>query len=206
MINPNHWSPEKQGYKDRIALVSDEKKIRLNDEVQNIISLITINYNENADAEWLNEMLDRYHHPNNYKTAEQIAVESKPTFQQLLDEFLLKHKLSEVRKKNFRVICRAMMRYELFVRATKRGQKVFVLDIDTVTADTLHDMWDFFENEHLYFEKYPEIYEQIPEKRTPQPRGKNTLIDCFCRIRTFFLWCYEKKKTANRPFDQFRID
>jgi len=205
-INPNHWSPEKQGYKDRVALISDEKKIKLNDEIQSIISLITNNYNENVDAEWLNEMLDRYHHPNGYKTTEQIALESKPTFQQLLDEFLLKHKLSEVRKKNFRVICRAMMRYELFVRATKRGQKSFVLDIDTVTADTLHDMWDFFENEHLYYEEYPAIYEQIPEKRIPKPRGKNTLIDCFCRIRTFFLWCYEKKKTANRPFDQFRID
>jgi integrase len=123
-----------------------------------------------------------------------------------LDEFLLKHKLSEVRKKNFRVICRAVMRYELFVRTTKRGQKSFTLDIDAVTADTLHDMWDFLENEHIYYEKYPAIYEQIPEKRTPQPRGKNTLIDCFCRIRTFFLWCHEKKKTANRPFDQFRID
>ena len=133
-------------------------------------------------------------------------MESKPAFQQLLDEFLLKHKLSEVRKKNFRVICRAMMRYELFVRTTKRGQKSFTLDIDAVTADTLHDMWDFFENEYQYFENYPAIYEQIPEKRTPQPRGKNTLIDCFCRIRTFFLWCYEKKKTTNRPFDQFRID
>jgi hypothetical protein len=36
-----------------------------------------------------------------------------------------------------------MMRYELFVRATKRGQKSFMLDIDAITADTLHDMWDF---------------------------------------------------------------
>ena len=205
-INPNHWSPEKQGYKDRVALISDDKKIKLNHEIQNIISFITNNYNEDVDAEWMNELLDRYHHPNNYKTEEQIALESKPTFQQLLDEFLLKHKLSEVRKKNFRVICRAMMRYELFVRATKRGQKSFNLDIDTITADTLHDMWDFFENEHIYYEKYPAIYEQIPEKRIPQPRGKNTLIDCFCRIRTFFLWCYGKKKTTNRPFDQFRID
>jgi len=56
-----------------------------------------------------------------------------------------------------------MMRYELFVRATKRGQKSFALDIDTVTADTLYDMWDFFENEYHYFEKYPTIYEQIPD-------------------------------------------
>jgi arylsulfatase A-like enzyme len=139
-INPNHWSPEKQGYKDRVALISDEKKIKLNDEIQTVISLITNNYNENVDAEWLDEMIDRYHHPNKYKTEEQIALESKPTFQQLLDEFLIKHKLSEVRKKNFKVICRAMMRYELFVRATKRGQKAFALDIDAVTSDTLHDM------------------------------------------------------------------
>jgi integrase len=205
-VNPNHWSPEKQGYKDRVALISDEKKIKLNDEIQNIISLITTNYNADTDAEWLAEMIDRYHHPNKYKTEEQIAAETKPTFQQLLDEFLLKHKLSDVRKKNFRVVCRAMLRYELFVRATKRGQKSFVLDIDTFTPDTLQDMWDFFENEYIYFDKYPAIYESIPEKRTPQARGKNTLIDCFCRIRTFFLWCYENKKTTNRPFDRFRID
>ncbi|KAA6320871.1 hypothetical protein EZS27_029413, partial [termite gut metagenome] len=205
-INPNHWSPEKQGYKDRIALISDEKKIKLNNEIQNIISLITNNYKSDADAEWLTETLDRYHHPNKYKTEEQLALETKPTFQQLLNDFLLKHKLSEVRKKNFRVICRAMMRYELFVRVTKRGQKAFLLDIDTITPDTLHDMWDFFENEHIYYEKYPALYETIPEKRAPKPRGKNTLIDCFCRIRTFFLWCYDKKKTANRPFDEFHID
>ncbi|MDR0938926.1 MAG: recombinase, partial [Mediterranea sp.] len=25
-INPNHWSPEKQGYKDRVALISEEQK------------------------------------------------------------------------------------------------------------------------------------------------------------------------------------
>ncbi|KAA6319825.1 hypothetical protein EZS27_030325 [termite gut metagenome] len=205
-INPNHWSPEKQGYKDRVALISDEKKIKLNDEIQNIISLITNNYKADANAEWLTETLDRYHHPNKYKTEEQLALETKPTFQQLLNDFLLKHKLSEVRKKNFRVICRAMMRYELFVRATKRGQKAFALDIDILTPDTLHDMWDFFENEHIYYEKYPALYETIPEKRAPKPRGKNTLIDCFCRIRTFFLWCYDKKKTTNRPFDEFRID
>ena len=167
-INPNHWSPEKQGYKDRVALIREDKKIKLNHEINNIITLITSSYNENINAEWLNETLNRYHHPDNYKTEEQIALESKPTFQQLLDDFLLKHKLSEVRKKNFRVICRAMMRYELFVQATKRGQKSFTLDIDTITADTLHDMWDFFENEHLYCEKYPVIYEQIPEKRIPK--------------------------------------
>ncbi len=205
-INPNHWSPEKQGYKDRVALISDDEKIRLRNDIQNIVSLIIQSYTEDVDAEWLSETIDKYHHPDKYKTQEQIEAETKPTFEQLLDEFLLKHKLSEVRKKNFRVVKRALLRYELYVRATKRGQKSFILDIDNITPDTLHDMWDFFENEYRYYELYPAIYEQIPEKRTPKPRGKNTLIDCFCRIRTFFLWCYDTKKTKNRPFDQFRID
>ena len=100
------------------------------------------------DKDWLKTVVDKYYNPKKYYVPEK--AEAKPTFQQLLDEFLIKHKLSEVRKKNFRVICRAMMRYELFVRTTKRGQKSFALDIDTVTADTLHDMWDFFENEYHY--------------------------------------------------------
>jgi integrase len=206
VINPNHWSQEKQGYKDRVALISDDEKMKLKNDIQNIVSVITQDYSEDANAEWLSEQIDKYHHPDKYKTQEQIESETKLTFEQLLEEFLLKHKLSEVRKKNFRVIKRALLRYELYVRATKRGQKSFILDIDNVTPDTLSDMWDFFENEHKYFESYPSIYEQIPEKRTPKPRGKNTLIDCFCRIRTFFLWCYDKKRTQNRPFDQFRID
>ena len=63
--------------------------------------------------------------------------------------------------------------------------KHFSLDIHTITKETLADMWDFMENEYAYAEEYPDIYETIPEKRTPQPRGKNTLIDSFSRIRTF---------------------
>lgn len=205
-INPNHWSSEKQGYKDRVALVSEEKKQALNNEVQNILNLINQNYTPESDSEWLSTLIDKYHHPNRYKTKEEIEAETKPMLLELFSEFLVKHKLSEVRKKNFRVIQRTLARYELYVRATKKGQKDFILDVDTVTPETLRDMWDFFENEYQYYELYPSIYEAIPEKRTPQPRGKNTLIDCFSRIRTFFLWCFDNKLTTNRPFDKFPIE
>ena len=89
---------------------------------------------------------------------------------------------------------------------TRRGQKDFVLDVDEVTPDTLRDIWDFFENEYRYYELYPEIYEKVPEFRTPHPRGKNTLLDCFSRIRTFFYWCRDNKRTANTPFDDFPLE
>lgn len=154
----------------------------------------------------MSETLERYHHPQRFKTEEEIAAETKPLLIPLFDEFLEKHKLSEVRKKNYRVVKRGLQRYELYVRATKRGQKKFVLNVDDVTSDMLRDIWDFFENEYVYCKEYPVIYESIPEARTPQPRGRNTLLDCFSRIRTFFYWCKDNKRTTNTPFDDFPLE
>mgnify|MGYP007109615492 CR=1 FL=1 len=91
-INPNHWSSEKQGYKDRVALVSEEKKQALNNEVQNILNLINQNYTPESDSEWLSTLIDKYHHPNRYKTKEEIDAETKPILLELFSEFLVKHK------------------------------------------------------------------------------------------------------------------
>ncbi len=203
-INPNHWSSQKQGYKDRIALVSNEEKNKLRDDIQNIISLITKSYSEDVDSDWLLTIIDKYHHPEKYKQREETI--NILSFEQIFDDFLQKHKLSEVRRKNFRVIKRCLLRYEIYVRESKINQQKFILDINTVTPEVLSDIWSFLEIEHTYFELYPNLYEQIPEKRTPKPRGKNTIIDYFGKIRTLFLWCYDKKLTQNRPFDQFKIE
>ncbi|MFA5324637.1 MAG: site-specific integrase [Bacteroidales bacterium] len=205
-ISPNHWSAQKQGYKDRVALVREEDKVQLNTDVSNIISVIKKTYTKEADSEWLSDTIQKYHHPEWYRTVAELAAETQPEVIPLFEEFLLKHKLSQVRANNYRVIKRGLQRYELYVRATKRGQKGFVLYVDDVTPDTLRDMWDFFENEYKYFELYPAIYESIPEKRIPQPRGKNTLLDCFSRIRTFFYWCNDNKKCTNKPFDDFPLE
>lgn len=205
-INPNHWSAEKQGYKDRVALVQESDKLALNNHIRNIVSLINVTYTPEADSNWLSETLERYHHPQRFKTEEEIAAETKSLLIPLFDEFLEKHKLSEVRKKNYRVVKRGLQRYELYVRMTKRGQKKFALNVDDVTSDMLRDIWNFFENEYVYCKEYPAIYESIPEARTPQPRGRNTLLDCFSRIRTFFYWCKDNKRTTNTPFDDFPLE
>ena len=55
-------------------------------------------------------------------------------------------------------------------------------------------------------EKCADIFEEVPEARKPKPRGENTLIDYFCKIRTFFIWCYDNEFTKNKPFDKFHID
>ena len=37
-INPNHWSAEKQGYKPRVTLVSEEKRMNFDRDIQQITS------------------------------------------------------------------------------------------------------------------------------------------------------------------------
>ena len=63
-INPNHWSPERQGYKPRVALVSEEKKMSFDKDVQQIAHLITKEYHRGVDGNWLKSLIEEYHHPN----------------------------------------------------------------------------------------------------------------------------------------------
>ena len=183
-------------------------RTRYNNEARRLKTYIERAYQnrpeETVSKGWLKEALDQYYNPQKYNLEQVSAI--KPTLTALFDEFLEKHRLSEVRKKNYRVIKRALQRYELYIRATQMGKEDFTLDVDRVTADTLRDIWSFLENEYRYCTIYPEIYEAIPEARTPQPRGKNTLLDCFSRIRTFFYWCNTHKKSRNRPFDDFPLE
>ena len=62
-INPNHWSPERQGYKPRVALVSEEKKMNFDKDVQQITHLITKEYHRGVDGSWLKSLIEEYHHP-----------------------------------------------------------------------------------------------------------------------------------------------
>ena len=63
-INPNHWSPERQGYKPRVALVSEEKKMAFDKDVQQITHLITKEYHRGVDGNWFKSLIEEYHHPN----------------------------------------------------------------------------------------------------------------------------------------------
>jgi site-specific recombinase XerD len=85
-------------------------------------------------------------------------------------------------------------------------KKPVKLTLDTVTSNTLRDIEDFMRNEHKIFVEFPDIYTEIPEKRTPQMRGQNTINDIFTKLRTFFLWAIEVGKTTNNPFKGYAVE
>ena len=87
VISPNHWSAERQGYKDRVALVAENEKMDLNHKVQALTRMIEKEYKEDAGSEWLGEVIDKFHHPEKYKTEEELAIENPPTFAELSMSF-----------------------------------------------------------------------------------------------------------------------
>ncbi|MFR9546397.1 MAG: site-specific integrase [Rikenellaceae bacterium] len=190
-IKPDRWNVKNGEFKT--AQVYPDMKIpkkQLTDLCTKIIEEFGNIPKEQATKEWLAEVVERFHHPEKFTTQEEDV---KPTFFELFEEFLQVHQLSEVRKRNFRVIYRALQRYETY--------KGITLDIDTATDATLRDIDKFLRDEHTLCEKpkYIKILKEIPESRTPQPRGQNTINDIFTKIRTFWLWCIKEGKTTNRP-------
>ena len=114
---------------------------------------------------------------------------------------------SDVWRKNFDVLIRALRRYEMFVRMSDKQRKDFILDIDTMNNETLEDIESFLRNEHTLLEEYPKIFQKIPastdtKRRSPkpQPRGNNTICALFNKLKAFFNWLNEKNATSNNPF------
>lgn len=114
---------------------------------------------------------------------------------------------SDVWKKNFDVLVRALHRYEYFIQLSDCKRKDFTLDIDTMDKDTLEDIESYLRNEHTLLEEYPKIFAKFPantdtkrKSPKPQPRGNNTICALFNKLKAFYNWAIEKGKTANDPF------
>lgn len=117
---------------------------------------------------------------------------------------------SEVWKKNFNVLVRALKRYEMFVRQSDLKRKNFILDIDTMDSDTIEDIESFLRNEHRLLEEYPKIFQQIPASTDtgrrspkPQPRGNNAICTLFNKFKAFYNWANEVGITGNNPFKKY---
>ena len=202
-IAPNRWDSAKEepiiprlDTPERKDLVILQKKL---DELKNlIIEAFTLADKATVNKAWIEQIIDKFHHPEKYERSSQ-------TFFETFDEFLEKHKLSEVRKKNYRVVRRALQRYELYTQQI-HGER-FHLTLDNVKVDTLQDLEQFLKSEHQLCqdERFKVIYEAVPESRTPQPRGQNTLNDIFTKLRTFFRWAVDAERTSNNPFKFFKI-
>lgn len=203
-VNPLLWDAEKEAIKAKVIYDPVERAV-FNNSIAQRKNIILLAYNSEPDKAELTSKtfeakIDKILNPSKYLP----IGETPQTFFETFDEFLLKHKLSKVRKNNYKVVYRALQRYELYT--TKTTKKEFKLTLDTTTSATLHSIEEFLKKEFAIYDEMPEIYEVIPETRRPQKRGQNTINGIFTKIRTFYLWSVASGKTANNPFKGFTVE
>lgn len=214
-VNPAHWDKKKQGIKPKYFNENSRAEFdKFDKKVSDLSFLIRQVYNSIIDKATLTSEIfeieiDKALNPDKYD-----LIEKQKTFFETFNTFLDSRNISDIRKRNFRVIQRALQRFELYKRLDAPGN--FSLNLDSITPDILSEFGKFLSDEHNFFTKddndklicsalYKPIYEAVPESRTPQPRGQNTINDVFTKLRTFFLWANNLGKTDNNPFKNFKV-
>ena len=207
-VTPDRWNNEDgKAIIPRLATAEQKSLVNLQTKLDNLKNTIIESYTavdkSAVDKVWLENVVDKFHHP------EKDIVLDRPKaigFMELFYSFVENRKLSSVRKNNFKVIGRALQRFELYQQAVENEN--FMLSLESIGPETLRQFDRFLREEHTYCTKpeYKIIYETFPEKRTPQARGQNTINDVHTKLRTFYIWANDNGLTTNNPFKNFKIE
>jgi integrase len=194
-------TPEVIYHKEQLKRISSLKK--------HIIEKYEAADKDSVKGDWLSDIVDRYNHPEKY----QVKVEKKE-FYELVEQYITKRQLAESHARAFRVITRAIARYEGYIRATDDTRKNFVFDIDTVTRNDIEDFADYLKNEKELSDANPELFKKLFEdyplavgsgQHVLEGRGDNTVKNMLSRLKSLFRFYYERGDTNNRPFDGLKI-
>ena len=203
-IDPEKWDVKNQCIKAKLIYNADDRETfnkSITDRKNLIQSIYSAEPNkEGLTSEWLDLEIDKILNPVKY-----IPVNDGPfTFFEQFADFIDKHKVSISRKNNYRVVMRALQRYELYT--SKITRQPFNLTLDTITGETLRDINNFLKNEIELCKNMPEILKSVPECRTPVERGQNTINNWFTKLKTFYLSSIDGGETNNNPFKNITID
>lgn len=146
--------------------------------------------------DWLTVEVDKFRFPERHTPAPPPEIAPLNFFETFL-HFLEIWKISDVRRKNYMVVFRSLQRFEKVqqVKAPK-----YKLSFESINVDDIRKFEKFMLTEHEAVIKYPKIYEAIPEKRRPQPRGLNTINVNMTKLRTFINWCMSESILTKNPF------
>lgn len=196
----------------RIYHIEQQKKL---DGIITAISEAETAHGKDKSAmvgDWLSQVVDKYLHPENYMTKEQ--KEKNKTFYELAEDYLKKKQFSYDHTKGFRVLVRAIARYEGFIRATDKQHKNFTFDVHKIDRNTIEDFMDYLRNEKELAEEQPKLFENLLHSypvnvkagyNKIEGRGENATIKLMKKLKAFFRWLVETERTTNRPFEGIKL-
>lgn len=177
---------------------------RLTAAEQFLLDLCTTTPKELLDKNFIALKFDEFLHPELH-----TQESTRPTsFFDIFEQFLASRNLSDWRIKHYRVLIRALKRFEAYRTIAKSTP--YVITLDDFSYSDINAFESFLKSEPKIAEQYPQIYLQTPAdtrkcRKTPkpQPKGNNTIVCTFSRLRAFFNWCNAQGMTENKPFAKY---
>lgn len=201
-INPNHWSSELQGYKPKVTLVSEVKKRKLNHQVREISELIAASYREGVSGDWLQRLINEYHHPQIYDTSGAVV---NTLLTAVIEDYVVKRGLVKKTVYRYRSVIHKIGRFERYQREINR-KKSFSLKVDAMTERDLYDFREFCMNEYRFVSVYPSLYAGLDRLHTPgEPLSENGVYDVLHCIRNVMKWCDRNGIPTTKPFNRFEM-
>lgn len=156
--------------------------------------------------DWLkNVVKDFYNLPINSETDEEEA--HVMTFFEVFDDFINKVPVSENRRRHYRVVYRALQRYEAYSKIK--------LTFDNFTSEKVKGFEDYLDKEFDLYEskKLDKIFELYPESRKIHQRGFNYVHGMLKKLRSFCNYASGRKRELpidkpyliKNPFDTMSI-
>ena len=131
-------------------------------------------------SEWLTETVDRFNHPEKYH-----VKASEMTIYELIELYISRKHLVETNARVYRVLSRAIGRYEGYVRATDPARKNYTFSIHHITREDIESFSSYLKNEKALSIQYPQLFERLIKdnpacgrkgKNVIQERGDNYII------------------------------
>lgn len=202
-VKPSDWDPKKfcikpkviYGKKEREEFdksVSDRMKL-----IQDLYYKVPDTNKESLTSEWLDREIEKFSNP---PVIEETKKEK--TFIDYFEEYVSEYRGTDRMKQHYNAVKRMIQRYELY---KQKEEQSFTLTFDIFSPTLLRDFERFLQEEHKLFKKYPDIYEAVPDTRTPKERGGNRINKILQYIRTVLKWAERNDYTKNNPFKTYKI-
>ena len=202
IINPNHWSAERQGYKQKVTRVHESEQIALNKAVKELTTRISERYYQGADSAWLKRTIFEYHHPQAYKYEGSIFTDTK--LLTLIECYIKKRNIHNPYLQSIKCLVKKLERFEVFQRRV-RFKAAYSLRVDAMTKDDLDELSLFLAKEHEYFTQYQSFYKSIGVTKPIEQRSDNTIHGMLNIIRSIFNWIVKQGITDNNPFEDYEL-
>jgi len=167
----------------------------------------------NVPKDWLKKLIHDFNFPPAAPEEKKIKKQKKLSFFDWFELFLKTKNYPNGSTKSFRVVERALGRYQGHKR---RSDKKFTLDINTITKEVIIDFFDYFKHEHEFAQQSPKFFEKLlseypveitQKHKSPKitERGDNHIVNLQKKLKRFFLWLNKEGYSTNRPFDGVEI-